>query len=111
MRSGRKRFAFDEFENEELNSVHSFKSMDCGDVGMVQCSQHSGFALESCESVRVLRELVRKSLDCDVTAKFRIACSPDLSHTSFTNGRKDCVVAKLNAGLHYHDLVKTAWLL
>ena len=72
---------------------------------MIQRSQEFSFTFKPSQSVSVLSELFRKSLNGNFTAEFGIPCTAHFSHAAFTKGRHDFVVAEL--GARFHCLNKT----
>ena len=72
--------------------------MDDGDVGMVQGSERSGFALESRETLRILRESLGQDLDGNVPPEVRIRGAVHLTHAPGSDLSADLVWAQARAG-------------
>ena len=68
---------------------------------MVQRGQGPGFALESCEALRVVRKRVRKNLDGDLTAEMGIHGAPHVSHSANANPGGDLVGADVDSGCQW----------
>ena len=62
------RLAFDQFENQrwrvepERRSWQGLRSVDCGDVRMVERGEHARFALESLQAIRIIGNAGGRSL-------------------------------------------------
>jgi hypothetical protein len=65
---------------------------------MVQRRKHLGFALETRETLRVLRDSGRKNLDRYVAIQLRVPGAVHLSHATRAEGRKDLVGTELRTG-------------
>lgn len=74
--------------------VDVFDAVDGGNVGMVQRRQHSGFALEPQEPIRVVRNGDRQDLDGDIALKLGITRSMHFAHAAVAERRKNLVDTK-----------------
>ena len=61
-----------------------FKPVNLGDIGMVQTCKYLGLALESCEALGIISEVIRQELQRDVTMQFGIKSSKHHTHAAFT---------------------------
>jgi hypothetical protein len=65
-----------------MMAVSLFQAMDCGDVGMVERRQKSGFPFEASEALFVQCKLLGKDFDCYLTLQTGIFSQIDLSHAA-----------------------------
>ena len=70
-----------------------FKSVDRGDVRVVQRRKDFGFALEALDALRVARKDLRKYLDGYVAIEFGVAGAIDFPHAARPKWREDFVRA------------------
>ena len=97
LQSIRERLAFDEFKDQEAESVGLFEIVDRGNVGMIQRGEKLGFTLEAADPVRVAGELSGKDLNGNVTFQLRIARSIDFAHAPGADQRHKLIIADLPA--------------
>jgi len=71
--------------------------IDLRDMWVVQRRERPGFALESIEAIRILRESGSEHLDGHVTLEFGIARAVDLAHPASTKRRDNAVRTELAA--------------
>ena len=64
--------SIDKFKDEKLRSIGFFEIVDRGNIRMIQRRENLSFALESAETVRVARELIRQDLDRDLAFELRV---------------------------------------
>ena len=76
--------------------------MQRGDVRVIELRQETGLALEAIQAFSVLCKLFRKDFDGNVSSKFGVTGSINLSHPARTNGLYDFVLAELGAGSEGH---------
>jgi hypothetical protein len=76
--------------------------VDCGYVGVVQGGEDFSFALETGQTLSVLRELIREDLDGNVAVEVGVFGTIDLSHAALTKLLRDAVVRD---GLADHDVL------
>src|SRR5580704_14190194 len=77
---------------------------------MIERGQHLGFALESCESLRIASGKVRQNLDGDVAIQPLIVRPIDLAHPAGAERCDDLVGSELRSGRERH-LIDTSRLL
>jgi hypothetical protein len=63
-----------------MNTVALLETVDSGNVRMIERSQHTGFAFESCATIAVEREDSRENLDRDLPTEFEIPGTIDVAH-------------------------------
>ena len=73
--------------------------MQRGDVRVIELRQETGLAIQA---FSVLCKLFRKDFDGNVSSKFGVTGSINLSHPARTNGLDDFVLAELGAGSEGH---------
>src|SRR5262249_24097192 len=86
--------AWYELHGEGMYVSRLFESKDLGDIRMIQCRKHLGFALEAAYPVRVRRKRFRQDLDRHVAIEFRIAGSIHRAHAALSYQREDFVHTK-----------------
>src|SRR5260370_39371159 len=69
---------------------------------MVQLRDRLCFALESLLSLRVLSELAREYLDCDLAVEPRVARAKDFAHAARANVGADLVWTEAAASREFH---------
>ena len=72
-------------------AVRLFVSVERRHVGVAQGGEKLGFALETIEPRRILRELLGKDLESDVASELGIPRAVYLSHAAFADGLNDLV--------------------
>lgn len=65
---------------------------------MVERSKHFSFTLKSAESIGIVRKLIGKGFNRNVTFKFRVSCPIHLAHVTATNDGENFDGAKSGAG-------------
>jgi hypothetical protein len=94
------------FESLALDELHHqgalLHSVDVRDVGMIERRQHLGFALEACQTVRVLGERFGQDLDGYFSVELGVLGPIHLAHTARADGREDLVGAELRSNSHAH---------
>jgi hypothetical protein len=65
-----------------VTTVALFRSVNGGDVAMIQGGKRLGFALKTREAFGVVCEHFGQDLDRDVAVELRVASSPNLAHTA-----------------------------
>ena len=76
------RVTIDELENEVLNAVGFFETVDGADVGMIHRGEHPRLALEPRETIRGAREGARQDFDGDIPAQLRVARAIHFAHAT-----------------------------
>src|SRR5262249_12308183 len=74
---------------------------------MIQRRENFSFALKTSNSVRVLREGIRQTLDGHITFQFVVFCPIHFAHTTRANPRGDYVRAERRTDINYHSLYDT----
>src|SRR5262245_28239751 len=74
-----------------LDFLHS---MNPGNVGMIQRSQHAGLILESRHALVIVTEDFREELDSDTAAQLGISCLIHFTHTTCSQMAGDLVVSE-----------------
>ncbi len=106
----RQRLALDQLHDQGANAIGRLESVNGGDVRMVQRGKCPGFALESREPLRVLREGVGQHLDGDLPAEGGVGRAPDLSHAAGAEWRDDFVGAEPRADSQRHgETARIIW--
>ena len=67
------------------------EAVDGGDVGMAQCRERPGLALEPREPLSITSEGGRQNLDRDVAIEPGVACAKHLPHAALAEERLDLV--------------------
>src|SRR5262249_30712442 len=78
----RQRLAGCKLHDEEFPSAGFFEPMNCGNVRMIQRSQHACFTLESSKTLGVTRECFGQDLDRHTSTEFGVAGLIDLAHSA-----------------------------
>ena len=91
------RGALNKFQNERLDTVRFFDSMNRRDVRMIERRQLLCFAFEACAALRILREALEHDLAGDRALQFRVARAVDLAHAAGTETVGDLVRADSRA--------------
>ena len=81
----------DELEHQRLYAAAVFKSVNCGNVRVIQRGQYLRFAFEAGEPIRIEREQFRQDLQRDVAIQPRIPGTIDLAHASGAEGGEDFI--------------------
>ena len=87
------RGAFDELEDERV----LLEPIDRRHVRMIERREYLRLALEAFHPLGILREILRKHFDHDVTLQFGVARTVDLTHAPNPNESDDLVATKLRA--------------
>jgi len=74
--------------------------MNCGDVGMIQRSQHLRFALKPGKPLGIVRKSFRQDLDGHIAPQLGVLRAVHLAHPACANGREDFVGAHALAGVN-----------
>src|SRR6266568_405545 len=74
------RLPLQKFHRDEGSSIDLVNFVDCADVRMVQGRGGFGFALETAEGLRIVRQFLRKELQSDVAAELEVFRLIDNSH-------------------------------
>ena len=98
-----KRLALGELHDQEVDrfrrlfpgrgELGRLKGVDGSDPGVIECSEHSGFALEPGQTLGAGRERLRQHLDRHLAAQLRVCRPVDLSHAPRTELLHDSIVA------------------
>ena len=80
------------------DTARVFKTVDAGNVRMIQCGDGFRFALETGKTLRVCREEFGEDLDRHVALESRVARPVDLAHPAGPKSGKDFVRAEAGAG-------------
>jgi hypothetical protein len=94
----RQRRAFDQFQDQCVDAICDFQPVNDRNVGMVECRQEFGFALEPGEPVRILREHLQQDLDRDVAIQLRVVRAIHLAHPARADLRGDFIGAEAGTG-------------
>jgi len=94
--------AVDEFKFEELRVAGLFETVDLCDVRMVEQGEDLGFAAETGDALRIVRERGRQDLQRNVTSELRVLSAVDLAHAAAPDERDDFVGAEASARSESH---------
>ncbi len=97
------RRSLDELEHQSHGALALFEAVDRRDVGMVQCRQCFGFALEPGDALRIRDERRRQDLDRDFSIELRVARAIDLTHPTAAERRDDDVGTEHQAAFESRD--------
>ncbi len=86
--------SFNELEDERV----FFRSVDGGDVRVVERREHLRFATKPGETLRVRREILGQHFDRDVSSELGVACAVDFTHTAGADGVHVFVGTETRAG-------------
>src|ERR1700747_3445512 len=90
-----------------MGAVRLFQPMNCGDVGMVQRSQHLRFALKTSQSFGIVCEGFWENFDRYVAPEFCVMGLVDFSHSACANWREDFVGTEMGASGERHHFFPT----
>jgi hypothetical protein len=93
LEQGRKIVAVDELHDERSDTIDVFDTVDMCNVGMIDCRQQLGFAIEPADAFRIDRKTGWQDFDRDVTIQPTIARAIDLAHSPGAKCRHDLIVA------------------
>ena len=77
-----------------LLAVRVFQSVNGGNVRMIQRGKDAGFALESCNTIRIASEGFGENLDGDAAAQFRVRGPIHVAHPARTQMCGDLVMCE-----------------
>jgi len=77
-----------------------FPSVDGRDVGVVELREQLRLALEPCQPLDILRQMLWQNLDRDITFEPSVTRPVHLAHASRAQRREDLVVAESSSGVH-----------
>src|SRR5260221_12957172 len=78
------------------------EAIDRANARVIERRQHSCFALEPREPLRIARERSRHYLDRDVAPEFGVTCEVYLAHPADTKGRPNLISTETRAGRQAH---------
>ena len=84
---------FDQLQDQRLDAVRFFETVDRADVRMIERCENVGFALEAREPVGIDGEELRKDLERDVAIELCVARTIDLAHAAGADSANDLVRA------------------
>jgi hypothetical protein len=87
----RQRVALDQLEDEKARPFVFFKSVNRGDIRMVQRGQELGFAFEPGSTAIVPRKFLGQRLDGDVPPEPAVAGPVHLAHPALADRGEDIV--------------------
>src|SRR5262249_15334255 len=93
-------FPWHKLQHQEGHTVGLLEAVDGSNVGMIQRSQHAGFALEAGEALGIARKFLGQYLDGDVAAELCVGGAVDLAHAAGADGGQDLVVAEMTSRFH-----------
>ncbi len=96
------RWSLHEFEHERSDSIRLLEAENRPDIRMVQRRQQLRFALESSEAIGIVRENVRKNLECDVAIQIGIEGAIYLAHAARADELADFVDTEPDAARKGH---------
>ena len=86
------KWSLDRFAVHQLHDQRSiFDAVNLGDIGMVQRSQHLGFALEAGQPFGILRQSGGKNLDGYFAIELLVPRAIHFAHSARADGCKDFV--------------------
>ena len=91
------RSALDEFHREEVDTADFFERVYRDDVGMIERSEHPGFALETREPPGVVYECRRNNFDGHAAAELGVAGPIDIAHAACAEARENFVGSETRA--------------
>ena len=92
------RLALDELEHQGFDTARIFKTVDAGNVGVIQGGEDFRFTLEPGKTLSVCREELGQNFERDVALQSRVSGPIDLSHPAGPQSGKDFVRAEAGAG-------------
>ena len=90
--------SFDQFHDERADAVRVFDAVDVADVRMIERREHLGFATESRQAVRIIRDRREQHFDRDVAIQLAVASAVDLPHAAGPEVGEDLIRAEARAG-------------
>ena len=96
------RVAVEQFRDRVRDAGVRSEVVNREDVGMRERRDRLGFAFEARKGRRILGELIRQNLDCDVAIERRVASLVDLAHAARANRRENLVRAETDASRESH---------
>ncbi len=101
--------AFDELHREESRAVGLVQPEQRRDVGVVECGERLGFALEARQPLGVLAEARRQDLQRDGAIERRVERLPDDTHPALAELLDEAVVQQVRAGFERHQPADSTW--
>jgi hypothetical protein len=101
------RRAWDQLHHQTAQVCRLFKSVNLGDVGMIQGRQGLCFTLESCEPLGVARQFRGQYFDGDFAIKPGIARPKNLAHADGADGCEDLEYAQTSSACERHTGCRT----
>ena len=74
------RVCLNQFQNKEVSSISFLKTMDGGNVRMIQGCEQLRLPLITGNTVSIFGKLFRQDFNCNIPTKFLIRCLIDFSH-------------------------------
>ena len=105
----RKRWSFNQLENQRSSPVRFLDPVDVRDVWMIQRSEQVRLALEAGHAIGIRRQAVWQDLDGDVAMQFPVVGAIDLAHAAFTERGDDFVRPKRVARRERHASLGPQW--
>ena len=87
----RQRFGLHEFHDDASCFAGFFQAVDVSDIRVIQRGENLGFSLKTGETIRIIRESIRKSLDGNVSSELRVVSAEDDAHPSFAKRGSDLI--------------------
>src|SRR5262249_47773282 len=79
-----KRLSLNQLHHDARLRRRVFKAVNLGDIRMVQTGKNLSFALESCETLWIIGEVIRQEFQSDLTMQFGIKSPKHDTHAAFT---------------------------
>ncbi len=87
-----------------MNAFRIFDTVDGSDMWMIQCREHSRFALKTGQAFGIADEDLGQNLDRHVAAEFAVPGTIHFSHPADAEERPDFVWPKPCSGRKAHSL-------
>ncbi|GMR22899.1 MAG: hypothetical protein BMS9Abin37_1279 [Acidobacteriota bacterium] len=92
------RLAFHELHRQELPATGFLRSVERGDVGVIELREELRFSFESFETFLVAQEFFRTNFDGNVSLELGVTGPINLTHATRTDGLDDFVTTEFGAG-------------
>ena len=88
------RLALDQFHHNKSLAARLLKTVDGGDVGVIEGGKDFCFALETGQPLRIVGELVREDFDGNKAVQVGVFGTVDFAHAALAQFLNDAVVGK-----------------
>ncbi len=98
-----KRFAFEEFHDQEVDAGLRADVIEMADIGMRNRGESAGFAFKAAFEFGAAGQVGRKDFDGDAAVEAGVARPVDFTHAACADGSDDFVRAESASGRQVHD--------